>query len=321
MLLLVALFATFAPAPAAAQGFQRAAATGTPPGWREENLLQNGDFSETDEHGGPAFWEAVGARGLWRADGGQDGTAGVGLVRDDRGEGVWRQAVEGDLEPGARYVVSAWVRGEPGAVAFVGVEGLAGEASTGVQRIFRGLASDEWQPLSLEFTAPASGAVRVWLGADFEGSVWWDGAFLGRAEELPERLARIWEDRLSRYKRVYTGLVVDARGLGIERGMSPRIEDTEGNLLYSGMGADFEWVIRRGIVSYMKDLHEALVHSRLAAHELYPYRLPMIVRAVGRVDDGFNASVIVRAHDADVIRRQLLRYDFLARFAVVFLID
>src|SRR5690606_4732361 len=112
----------------------------------------------------------------WRDDGGQDGTPGVGLVRGERGEGVWRQEVEADLEPGARYMLSAWVRGEPGTVAFVGVEalpqrGAAGQASGRVQRIFRGLASSDWQPVSMEFTAPDSGAVRVWLGADFEGSV------------------------------------------------------------------------------------------------------------------------------------------------------
>src|SRR5690606_24619929 len=72
VLLLFAIFATLAPAPAAAQGFQGAIATGVSPEWREENLLQNGDFSETDQHGGPAFWEPVGAEGVWRADGGQD---------------------------------------------------------------------------------------------------------------------------------------------------------------------------------------------------------------------------------------------------------
>lgn len=286
----------------------------------EENLLDNGRFRDVDEDGLPAAWSAVDARGSHDPEQLWEHMPSGRLQRAERGEGYWVQDVEAELEPGGRYVLSGWVRGQPGSVAFLGVQ-AAERREGGAQRIFRGLSRDEWQPVSMEFTAPASGRVRVWLGADFSGTVWWSGAFLGRAEDLPERLARVWEARLRRYDRVFTGLIVDARGLNLQRGMSPRIVDSDGNLLYAGIGADFDWLIRRGIVSYMKDLPAALNHPRLAAHEHYPYRLPMIVQGMSRVEDGFGASVVVRTHDADVVRRHLERYDFLARFAVVFLID
>jgi len=305
-------------APASAQV---SAVSFRPEAFREdENLLDNGNFLNVDDTGQPIGWSAVGARGSHDPDQRWQHALSGRLEREERGEGYWVQEVEAELEPGGRYVLSAWVRGEPGSVAFLGVQARE-RPEGGAQRIFRGLSRAEWQPVSMEFTAPASGRVRVWLGADFSGTVWWSGAFLGRAEDLPERLARVWEERLRRWDRVFTGLIVDARGLNLQRGMSPRIVDQDGNLLYAGIGADFDWLIRRGIVSYMKDLPAALNHPRLAAHEHYPYRLPMIVQGMSRVEDGFGASVVIRTHDADVVRRHLERYDFLARFAVVFLID
>ncbi|MFS8582021.1 MAG: hypothetical protein FWJ61_04160, partial [Limnochordales bacterium] len=77
-------------------------------------------------------------------------------------------------------------------------------------------------------------------------------------------------------------------------------------------------------VAMMKPWHldpeEAVRNMRLAVHEQYPYRLPLIVEAVGVVDDPFRASVIVSVADAQRIRRELQKYDFLGRWAVVFII-
>lgn len=294
--------------------------------WEEENLAANPDFSLVDE-GLPLEWHAVGATGAvdgnrWR----QGGVSGR-LDRDTPGQGYWEQQVVAWLQPNAPYVVSGWVWGEPGSVAFIGVhisaeaDGSPSAGSGSTQLIYRGLAESGWQYISMEFEAPSSGTVYLRLGGDFSGSLWWDEVALRRREELPERLRRDWEARLARYSRVYTGLVVDARGLGLARGMSPRIVDTEGNLLYAGHGADFDWIIRRGIVSYMRDLAQALEHQRLAVHPAYPYRMPLVVRAVGKVNNGLNRDVVVSAYDAQLIRRYLERYDFLARYAVVFLID
>src|SRR5690606_41421606 len=60
--------------------------------------------------------------------------------------------------------------------------------------------------------------------------------------------------------------------------------------------------------------------TRRSSDLQYPYRLPLIVEAVGVVDDPFRASVIVSVADAQRIRRELQKYDFLGRWAVVFII-
>lgn len=294
--------------------------------WEEENLAVNPDFSWLEDDL-PAEWRAVGATGVADTGRWRQGGASGRLDRDSWGQAYWEQEVVAWLQPRARYVVSGWVWGEPGSVAFIGVhtvpEPAVSEAAPpgSTQLIYRGLADSGWQYISMEFEAPASGAVYLRLGGEFSGSQWWDEVVLRRQEELPERLRRDWEARLARHSRVYTGLVVDARGLGLSRGMSPRILDTEGNLLYAGHGADFDWIIRRGIVSYMRDLSEAMEHQRLAVHPAFPYRMPLLVRAVDKVNNGLNRDVVVRAYDAKLIRSYLERYDFLARYAVVFLID
>ncbi len=70
----------------------------------------------------------------------------------------------------------------------------------------------------------------------------------------------------------------------------------------------------------MYDPEEAVETPRLAVHEMYPYAVPLIVQAVGVVDDPFRASVIISVADAERIRKELQKYDFLGRWAVVFII-
>ncbi|MDP6205683.1 MAG: hypothetical protein QF457_07735, partial [SAR324 cluster bacterium] len=50
--------------------------------------------------------------------------------------------------------------------------------------------------------------------------------------------------------RVYTGLVIDARGSGAQPAMSPKIYDEEGNELYGSAYVDQEFVQKHGMAGY-----------------------------------------------------------------------
>ncbi len=283
----------------------------------EVNLLTNPGF----ELGGasPSGWAPFNAewprRDTSRAH--QGGASGLLYTGGREREMAWRQSGIPVVE-GGRYVLSGWVRSDQPAVAVLGIDWQDG--STG-QRLHRGLIGDgQWERVEMEFIASRSGRVTAVVGGVVRGGVWWDDVSLRRIDDRPQYFAAQWEELIRRHGNVFTGLVVDARGLGVRRGMSPRIVDEDGNIVYSGVEADASVVIGRGLVGYVYDPEEAVRNGRLSVHDVYPYRLPLIVQAVGVVDDPFRASVIVSSADARRIRRELQKYDFLGRWAVVFVI-
>lgn len=110
----------------------------------------------------------------------------------------------------------------------------------------------------------------------------------------------------------YTGIIVDARGLGLERVMSPRIYDETGRIVYGNMYIDSDIVVHRGMVDYLSADDMTSVgqaNSRAGTN-------PLVVKAIGLRD--FNANVVISQADADRILAANAATGFFARTAVVF---
>lgn len=284
------------------------------------NLLRNPGFEQglsrpTGWQWMDADWALRDRRSPFAGD-----ASGLLYSAEEQRELAWTQ--DGvPLQAGARYLLAGYVRADTPAVAFLGVEWTAGGEKQG-QRLHRGILPDSsWQKVELEFVAPVTTDATVLFGGVVHGSLWWDAVTLERVDDRTQKLAEQWEALLARHGEVYTGLIIDARGLGLQRGMSPKIVDERGNVLYAGEGADRGVIMGLGLVSYMSDPNEALKHHRLAVHERFPYTVPLIVPAVDVVDDPFRVSVVISVADAARIRRELAKYDFLGRHAVVFVLD
>lgn len=283
------------------------------------NLLRNPGFE--DGYASPAEWTAQGAdwalRDARTRVSGQ--VSGLLYAGQEEKEMTWQQGGV-PLLAGARYVVSGRVRADEPAVAIVGVRWNSG-GQVQEQRLHRGiLPGREWQRVELEFVATETGVATAVFGGVVHGSIWWDDVAVRRVDDRPQQLAAYWEAMLEEHGEVYTGLIVDARGLGLRRGMSPKIVDERGHVLYAGLEADASVVIGRGLVAYMYDPNDALKHARLAVHEHFPYTVPLIVAATALVDDPVRASVVISVADANRIRQELEKYDFLGRYAVVFIL-
>lgn len=224
------------------------------------------------------------------------------------------------LLAGGRYLISGRVKADAPAVAVIGVQ-WESEGQNQGQTLHRGILPDgEWHRVELEFVATATGPATARFGGVVFGSVWWDDVSVVRVDDRPQQMANQWEALVERHGEVYTGLIVDARGLGLRRGMSPKIVDERGNVVYAGMEADRSVVIGRGLVSYLYDPNDAIKHARLAVNEHFPHTAPLIVPATALVDDPIRASVVISVADADRIRRELNKYDFFGRYAVVFIL-
>ena len=112
----------------------------------------------------------------------------------------------------------------------------------------------------------------------------------------------------------YTGVIVDAAGLGLEATFSPVIYDTNGRAIYGMKNIDPNFAISKGMVEYSKDLQKATVGSRAGSNAL-------VVKAVG-VKGGANSvnkvNVVVSVEDGDKILLANEKTNMLSQCAVVF---
>ncbi|MCS7254645.1 MAG: hypothetical protein RMK18_11340 [Armatimonadota bacterium] len=111
----------------------------------------------------------------------------------------------------------------------------------------------------------------------------------------------------------YTGLIVDARGLKVERSMSPKVYDERGRVVYGSQMVPVHFAIEKGIVYYYTALEGALKDPRAGPK-------PLIVKAIG-VRGSARQDVIVSVADGETILRENEVGHFLKRCNVIFVID
>lgn len=107
-----------------------------------------------------------------------------------------------------------------------------------------------------------------------------------------------------------SGVIIDARGLGLARVMSPRIYDETGRIIYGNMYLDADFVVSHGMVDYAVNgdvTGEAVSRAGTS---------PLVVKAIGLRD--FNANVVISRADADAILAANAKNNFFARTAVIF---
>jgi len=112
----------------------------------------------------------------------------------------------------------------------------------------------------------------------------------------------------------YTGVVIDARGLGLQPSMSPRLRDIYGNTLWGDLEIAPETVIEYGLAGWARTEAE-LQHPNLRARI---GENPLWIRAI-RVQGVGRNEVILDSADAERLLRENAVGRFLERLAVVFL--
>lgn len=95
---------------------------------------------------------------------------------------------------------------------------------------------------------------------------------------------------------VYTGLIIDARGLGLKPAMNPKVLSENGALVY-GMDRrimeDKKFVIKQGLVAYVRTMEKAKELKRIGKN-------PFVVRATG-VAGQFKTDVVIGEEQAKAI--------------------
>ena len=107
-----------------------------------------------------------------------------------------------------------------------------------------------------------------------------------------------------------TGVIVDARGLGLKRCMSPRIYDTTGRLVYGDKFVSYDFVVKYGMASYLPaDKINSGLLTRAGEH-------PLMIKAVGLKN--FNSDIVVSVADADKMLQANKYGNFLINASMVF---
>ncbi|MBD3878385.1 MAG: hypothetical protein SR1Q5_01685 [Quinella sp. 1Q5] len=120
---------------------------------------------------------------------------------------------------------------------------------------------------------------------------------------------RMVSDYAEMAEGIYTGLIVDCRGLGLKTAMSPVIMNINGTKIYGHKNLDIDKIIEMGMVDYIDD-PEAV--DRAGTN-------PLIVKAIALKN--FNSDPVVSLEDSNRILVENYATKFLKALKVVFLYD
>ena len=112
---------------------------------------------------------------------------------------------------------------------------------------------------------------------------------------------------------VYTGVIFDARGLGIRPAMSPKVLDEDGREVYGSAFVSAEWATKFGIVGYAKDLEASKNNDRVAAN-------PLVVKGA-KVSGTGGCDLVISNADAQGMRDMSKNLSFLEQCRVLIVVD
>jgi len=112
---------------------------------------------------------------------------------------------------------------------------------------------------------------------------------------------------------VYTGLIVDCKGLGIRPAMAPKIVDEQGNEVYGSKFVSREWAVEIGMVGYDKDVNRARQNDRVTNN-------PLIIKGL-QASGPNKTDVVISATDASMIHQASANQNFLDKCKVMFIVN
>ncbi len=114
-------------------------------------------------------------------------------------------------------------------------------------------------------------------------------------------------------REVFSGLVIDARGIGVQPALVMRIEDEEGAEVYGPTFISREHAVSQGVVKYGRDLEQAGADPRVAPN-------PLTLRAI-RTASSAPCDIVISNADAKRVRGAAGNLLFLQKCRVIIVFD
>ncbi len=112
---------------------------------------------------------------------------------------------------------------------------------------------------------------------------------------------------------VYTGLVIDARGINVRPAMAPKILSENGQEVYGSAFVSREFAVQQGMSGYAKGLTSAQSNPRVTNN-------PLTVKGL-RTDGPGRSDIIVSNADASRLRSASEHLSFLKKCRVMIVVD
>lgn len=110
-----------------------------------------------------------------------------------------------------------------------------------------------------------------------------------------------------------TGLVIDARGLGLEPVLYPTIVSEQGDEIYSSVFITREFAVQYGVSTYFCNMDAALAHKRIGSN-------PLVLKGLRRGENK-NSSIVISMEDTRLIEKVTERHSFLRECRVIIVTD
>ena len=112
---------------------------------------------------------------------------------------------------------------------------------------------------------------------------------------------------------VYTGLVVNAKGLGAKPAMAPKIMDPEGREVYGSAYVSREYAVAQGMSGYAKQVESASANERVTDN-------PLVVKGVKTEGPG-QCDIVISSADAGMLKSAAENLSFLEKCRVMIVVD
>lgn len=112
---------------------------------------------------------------------------------------------------------------------------------------------------------------------------------------------------------IYTGLVVDARGIQTRPAMAPKIIDENGQEVYGSMNVDREFAVQQGMSGYARDLTAAQNNARVTNN-------PLTVKGLKTQGTG-RSDIVISNADAAVLKAAVENLSFMKKCRVMIVLD
>jgi len=113
--------------------------------------------------------------------------------------------------------------------------------------------------------------------------------------------------------QLYTGLIVDARGLGVRPAMAPKILNEDGKEVYGSAWINRDYAVREGMVGYLKDPATAQANPRVTDK-------PLLVKAL-KVSGDARVDTVISNADAAALQSASQNMSMLEKCRVIILVD
>ncbi|MBI4867489.1 MAG: hypothetical protein HY816_11110 [Candidatus Wallbacteria bacterium] len=111
----------------------------------------------------------------------------------------------------------------------------------------------------------------------------------------------------------HTGLIIDARGTQLSRGMGPRFYSQSGQLVYGNFESNFEYAQENGVITYAGDMKSATEAPQAGEN-------PLVVK-LAAIGSDFNSDGILDDASAAAVVDAAAKWDFLKYQRVIVVTD